>query len=258
MKFGGCFQAGLALLLGPLPAFATASDDQAVTITFYDFPPKMLVRDGQMSGPRFDEMNRIAREAGLEVHWAETTLKTEADLLNAGLRKFCATGRAYNDERARLWIYVPYALDLLPRHVLVASRASAMKTLQHDSVKAMLSDSSLRGVFVKEFIYGPEVDPYLDTAKAEISYRPQQIEQALDMVRMKRADFTLVPIHIWDAFRRKFGKDLGLVAIDGLGTIEEQNLYIVCSRSVPAGTIEAISGSMARLGYRPVNLSSGE
>ncbi len=252
MKFGGCFQAGLAILLISLSA--SASDDQAVTFTFYDFPPKMLVRDGQMSGSRFDEMNRIALEAGLEVHWTETTLKTEADLLNAGLRKFCATGRAHNDERAKLWIYVPYALDILPRHVLVASRESAMKTLQYGSVKAMLSDSSLRGVFVKEFIYGPEVDPYLETAKAEISYRPQQIEQALDMVRMKRADFTLVPIHIWDAFRRKFDEPLDLIAIDGLGTIEEQNLYVVCSRSIDPEIVDALSGAMARLGYAAVTL----
>ncbi|MFC4346478.1 transporter substrate-binding domain-containing protein [Kordiimonas lipolytica] len=252
MKLGGRFQAGLALLLSSLTA--TASDDQPITITFYDFPPKMLMQDGKMSGIRFDEMNRIADEAGLSVTWVETTLKTEADLLNAGLRKFCATGRAYNSERARLWTYVPYALDLLPRHVLVASRVSAAKVVQHGSVKTMLSDSNLRGVFVKEFIYGPNVDPYLDSAKAEVSYRPQQIEQALDMVRMKRADFTLVPIHIWDAFRSKFDQPLDLIAIDGLGTIEEQNLYVVCSRSVAPEIVNALSGAMRRLGYKPVTL----
>jgi len=150
----------LLILMGIASAAPSASDE-SVSFTFYHFPPKMRVEGDQMSGDRSDEMNRIAHEAGFAVDWIKTTLRQEAEMLDTGRREFCATGRAVTYERADRWVFLPYVQDELPPVIFVTRLGVSGVIRAHATSEDVLHDHSLRGALLQNFIYGTDIDRFL-------------------------------------------------------------------------------------------------
>jgi len=224
-----------------------------LTITYYAYPPKMAIIDGQPSGSRIDQMTAIAQAAGMKVRWVRMSPKEEANMLDAGQRKCCATGRSYSPERAKQWVFLPYYLDALSAHVVVARVQDADRIRKLGSIEAVLEDKGLRGILLTNYIYGPEVDPYLRANPSWIRKEANTVGQALDMVRAGRAHYTIAPNQYWQAYRKIHHGAKELVSIDKFGDMASNPLYIPCSRAIEPETIKALSEAMARLGYRPVD-----
>lgn len=234
-------------------ASGRAFANEALAITYYDYPPKMKIVDGKPVGSRIDQMAEIANAAGLKVRWIKASIKQEADMLDAGKRKFCATGRSYSPDRAKKWTFLPYYLDALSAHVVVARVGDAGKIRDLGTVDAVLSDSSLSGVLLGNYIYGPAVEKILKRNPFWISREANMVVQEIDMVRLHRAHYTIVPLQSWLAYQKVNEGAEGLVSIDTFGAMPRDPLYIACSRAIDHPTIESLKTAMKSLGYRPVN-----
>ncbi len=239
----------LLSLLG-LTGTAFASEKELVSFTFYHFPPKMVIEGDRMSGERFDEMNKIAEEAGYSVNWIKTSLREEGDMLDAGRRAFCATGRAFTYDRADRWVFLPYVQDELPPVIFVTRLGVAGIIRSHASSEAVLHDENLRGSFLENFVYGAEIDRFLETKPAWIIQPAADVFQVIDMVRIRRADYTMVPTHNWRAYIRERGGETGdLLAIDAPDLQFSRRIYLVCSKATSTTVRDRLGAAMRRLGY---------
>lgn len=224
--------------------------DEAISFTFYDFPPKMIVKNGVLSGARYEEMNRIGTEAGLAINWIRTSMAEEGEMLNKGQRAFCATGRAYTAERSRRWVFIPYELDRLPRRIFLARKDVADRLLGYATVEEVIENSDLRGAMLSNFIYTDTINTLLQDNPDRIMLRANDIFQVIDMVRVGRADFTVVPHHNWEAFKADREDVSSMQAMPDIRVSGARRLFVVCSHAVPQDVRQALAGAMGRLGYR--------
>nr|WP_281500624.1 transporter substrate-binding domain-containing protein [Kordiimonas marina] len=243
----------LSFILGVVGLAVPAVAADSLTITYYDYPPKMTIVGGKPAGARIDQMTEIVEAAGLKVRWLKASISQEADMLNAGKRTFCATGRSYTPDRAKRWVFLPYYLDALSEHVIVARTEDAARIRKLKTVSAVLADKSLTGVLLQNYLYGPVVDPILAKGLPWVSRQANMVVQEIDMIRLGRAHYTIVPVQSWRAYQKANDGARGLVSIDTFGAMPRDSLYIACSRALDAATIAALENAMASLGYRPVD-----
>lgn len=238
-----------------LSSMAANAAEDSLAVTFYDYPPKMMIVDGRPVGWRIDQMTEIASTAGMKISWIKASIRQEADMLEAGQRKFCATGRSYSPARSAKWRFLPYYLDALSEHVIVARAEVAERIRALGAVDLVLKDKQLTGVLLQNYIYGPTAERVLKANPPWIIRSVNMVVQELDMVRLGRADYTIVPMQRWRAYQKATEGMSGLVSLDTFGAMPKDSLYIACSRAVDDGTIEALERAMASLGYRPVDFN---
>jgi hypothetical protein len=245
--------AGLVALGG---LSAHADDRPTLAVTYYHYPPHLLVVDGLPAGLYAEQINKIADRAGFDVAWQPSSIDEEARMLDDGRRLICTTGRLRTPERAAVWSFLPYIFDVVPGDLVVAAPDQAEKVRNHGSLVNLVRDKSLIGALLESGVYGEEVDTALETEQPRWILRTGKTDlQLLNMVLAGRAHYAIVPEDQWH-FATGENPEIGnLVPIHNVGTMPSLPIFIACSRSLPKSTMHALGDAMAQLGftYQPLD-----
>lgn len=229
----------------------TDTAPQAITFTYYPYPPKMRVEGGTPTGAHPDAIRAITDRAGLALDWLPAGITTETRMLDDGRRAFCTTGRIYSDERAKRWSFLPFIFDAMPGDVAVTRKELEPELRGHGSMAAVVRDPSLRGALHPGSTYGSEIDSFVKTPRDWLFDAGESSLHHVQMVISGRADYTIIPGDQWHtALQSLKGMDT-LVMIDDLGTLPPTQLSLACSHGVDADTFSRLRQAMQDLGYKP-------
>jgi ABC-type amino acid transport substrate-binding protein len=237
-----------------LPNSVQSWDAATLAVTYYHYPPKLLVRDGKLSGLYRDQMEDIARRAGYKVDWFKSGLDEEVVLLDAGRRAFCTTGRSYSKERAEKWRFLPYLFDMAEGDAVLVSQAKAEALKRYPSIAEVAQDSQFIGALLGKGVYGygTSVEAALKRDRAWIDRTATTHGQLMNMVLAGRADWTIVSAPRWSEVQAQGSAASRLVEIPNFGAEPDYPIYIACSRALGDETFKALSHAMGEAGFEPV------
>lgn len=246
MKFPLLF-AGLVALWS---LSALADEKPSLAVTYYHYPPHLLVVDGKPAGLYAEQVEKIATAAGFDVAWQPSSIDEEARMLDDGRRLICTTGRLRTPDRAAVWSFLPYIFDVVPGDLVVADPTQADKIRTHGSLVNLVRDKSLIGALLESGVYGQEVDTVLASEKPRWILRTGKTDlQLLNMVVAGRAHYAIVPEDQWHFAMDENPEIANLKPIHGVGTMPSLPIFIACSRGLPKSTLNALGDAMANLGF---------
>lgn len=234
-----------------LAAGSLADDRPQLTVTYYHYPPDIIVKDGKPEGKYIDALDAIATEAGYKVHWLASSIDDEADILNDGRRAICTTGRMPTRERAKRWAFLPFVFDIVAGDIVLALPHLADRIRLHGNITALVKNSSLTGTLLESGVYGDEVDAILAKSPSWILRTGKTDFQLMNMLLAGRAHYTIVPENQWIEARKVHPQTTKLVALPDFDTLPPYPIYVACSRGVGEETMRKLSDAMHALGYNP-------
>ena len=246
MKFPSLFL-GLVALWG---LSAHADDKPTLAVTYYHYPPHLLVENGKPTGLYAEQIEKIAHRAGFDVAWQPSSIDEEARMLDDGRRLICTTGRLRTPDRAAVWSFLPYIFDVVPGDLVVAAPDQAEKIKDHGSLVKRVRDKTLIGALLESGVYGEEVDGILTTEHPRWILRTGKTDlQLMNMVVAGRAHYAIVPEDQWHFAMDTNPEIAKLVPIHNVGTIPSLPIFVACSRTLPKSTLHALGDAMDKLGF---------
>lgn len=242
----------LGVTLCLLASFAVrAADAPPVAVPYYDYPPKMVILNGEPTGTYVESWKAIAAKAGVRLQWMPSSIAEETAMLDQGQRPMCNTGRLVTEERRKSWVFLPYVYDWLAEDVIVTTPALKARIATYPHLKDLLTDASLHPTFVGGLAIGEGFEG-ANTKRSH--WRDLDVKseaQAVRMVGAGRADYTLSNTdQLAEAIRHD--PALGqLVTLRLPGMYPRTPVSIACTRGTPPALIEALGKAMQDLGYEP-------
>jgi len=225
------------------------AQDNTLAVTFYHYPPRLQVEDGQPSGLYYDQLQDVAKRAGYKIEWLHSDLDEEAAMLDAGRRAFCTTGRLPNKERALRWRFLPYLFDVVPGDTVLTRSELVEKLDDFLSITEVAKDSNYTGALLKSGIYGASMDQHLASSPKWVLRSGSTDLQLMKLVLAGRADWTIVPKQQWEEAMELHAPTSELVEMPDFGAHPDYPIYIACSRALSDEMFARLSDAMAEAGF---------
>lgn len=232
-----------------VPAVAETQHD-VLPVTYFPWPPYIYDGPEGPTGPHVLRFLKITDKAALKVSWLRTTVEGETKMLNQGRRAFCSTGKLYNQARAKLWQFLPYAFALAPKSIILTRPDKHQQVSSHRSFEDLLKNASLTGALLGGATYGQDADDYLATGPAWIVRTGTSDVQLINMVLAGRADYAAVQEMQWSIAQARTPAATSLVQADTMIALPAQPIFLACSRNVPAGTMTRLENALKQLGFK--------
>ena len=237
-------------LLALIGTSVLADERQPLAVTYYHYPPYLLIENGKPAGLYADNVVRIAEMAGMRVVWQLSTIDEEARMLDDGRRPFCTTGRLPTPERIKNWAFLPYIFDVVPGDIVVSSKSHLQQVRDHTDVAELVSDKTLTGTLLESGIYGDAVDKILNTQNPSWILRTGKTDfQLINMILAGRAHYGIVPEDQWQFALRDNPAASQLIEVPNMGTLPSLPIYLACSRKLSKDTLDALAQAMEKLGF---------
>lgn len=232
----------------------SADDKQSLTVTYYHYPPDIVVKNGKPEGRYIDELEAIVTRAGYKVHWMASSIDDEADILNDGRRVICTTGRMPTKDRVTKWTFLPYRFDIVQGDIVLTRPELADRVKLHGHIDALVRNSSLTGTLLESGKYGANVDQFIADNPSWIIRTGKTDFQLMNMLLAGRAHYTIVPENQWEEARKAMPQTMKLVPILDFGTHPDYPIAIACSRSLDGEMFAKLSEAMGAIGYEKIDL----
>ncbi|KQV61842.1 ABC transporter substrate-binding protein [Duganella sp. Root336D2] len=230
-------------LIGLVAAGSTAGAlaQAPLTVAWREKPPYYYFDENKVAkGFMLERAKQVFAAAGVPAVFVNEPQKRIWAQFSHGTPNYCSISWYRLPEREAVAQYsVPVHADL--PHAVLAVPAVAARIRAHQNLQALLSDKSLTLAVIDGASYGPELDALIGTSKNRIMRRTVETSAMFRMVAFGRADYLFVDREDWNYLRLKFPELQSLVLIDFADMPPGLKRYVVCSRDVPAETMERLN-----------------
>ncbi len=220
---------------------ATALADVPLTVAWREKPPYYYFDQNKVAkGFMLERAKQIFAAAGVPAVFENEPQKRIWTNFSHGKRNYCSISWYRLPEREAVAQFsVPVHAD--QPHAVLAVPAVAARIRSHPNLKSLLADKSLTLAVVDGVSYGPELDALIAGSENRIMRRTVETSAMFRMVAYGRADFLFVDREDWNYLRLKYPELQTLVLIDFADMPPGLKRHIVCSRDVPADTMERLN-----------------
>jgi len=236
----------LSFLIGLLGAGGAAMALAAppMTVAWREKPPYYYTENGVAKGFMLDRARQIFDAAGIPARFVNEPQKRIWANFTHGTRNYCSISWYRLPEREAVAQYTVTVHTDQP-HAVLALPAVAARVRAHPHLKSLLSDRSLSLAVIDGVSYGPELDALISTSKNQVMRRTVETSAMIRMLSVGRADFLFVDREDWHYLSNKHPELKTLVLIDFADMPPGLKRYFVCSRDVPAQTMERLNRAIA-------------
>lgn len=225
------------------------TDKRILAITYYHYPPKLLVINGQPSGIYVDQLEDVAKRAGYKINWIFSDIDEEAKMLDDGRRAFCTTGRMPTKERAERWAFLPYLFDVAHKDTILTRADMVEKFANYNSIADVALDTAFKGTLLRSGIYGDIIDQLLESKPSWINLSGATDLQMMKMVLAGRADWTIVPHEQWLEAQKLDREVSQLAELKDFGALSDYPIYIACSKALNQDVLNSLAIAMEAAGF---------
>jgi uncharacterized protein (TIGR02285 family) len=230
-------------LMGLIAASGTANAlaETPLTVAWREKPPYYYFDENKVAkGFMLERAKQVFAAAGVPAVFVNEPQKRIWANFSHGMSNYCSISWYRLPEREAVAQYsVPVHADL--PHAVLAVPAVAARIRSHPNLKSLLSDKSLTLAVIDGVSYGPELDALINASQNRIMRRTVETSAMFRMVAVGRADYLFVDREDWNYLRLKFPELQSLVLVDFADMPPGLKRYIVCSRDVPAETMERLN-----------------
>ena len=233
-----------ALPLLAMPAFAYES--APVTVAWREKPPYYYIEDGVEKGFMLAYGKEVFAAAGIDARFVREPQKRI--WTNFDLRKpnYCSLSWYRVPEREAIAQFtIPVYTD--PPHIILVSPASVAKVKAHASLASLLADPELTLGVVDGVSYGHELDERIATTANQIMRRTVSTTNMMQMLAANRFNYMFADRNDWGHMRTHFKELASVVQYDVPDLPTGLKRYILCSRAMPASTIERLNQAIRAL-----------
>lgn len=235
-------------LIGLIAAGGTASAlaDTPLTVAWREKPPYYYFENGVAKGFMLERAKQVFAAAGVPARFVNEPQKRIWANFAHGVQNYCSISWYRLPERESIAQFtVPVHAD--QPHAVLAVSTVAARIKSHPSLKSLLADKSLTLAVVDGVSYGPELDALIASSENRVMRRTVETSAMFRMLAMGRADYLFVDREDWNYLRLKYPELQSLVLVDLPDMPAGLKRYFVCSRDVPAETMERLNRAiMAR------------
>jgi polar amino acid transport system substrate-binding protein len=220
---------------------ANALAEVPLTVAWREKPPYYYFDENKVAkGFMLERAKQIFAAAGVPAVFVNEPQKRIWANFNHGMTNYCSISWYRLPEREAVAQYsVPVHADL--PHAVLAVPSVAARIRSHANLKSLLSDKSLTLAVIDGVSYGSELDALIASSRNRIMRRTVETSAMFRMVAFGRADYLFVDREDWNYLRLKFPELQSLVLVDFPDMPPGLKRHIVCSRDVPAETMERIN-----------------
>lgn len=228
---------------------AAAVAQPALTVAWREKAPYYYFEDGVAKGFMLERARQIFSAAGVPARFVNEPQKRIWANFSHGTRNYCSISWYRLPEREAVAQYtIPVHTD--QPHGILAVPAVAARIRAHGNLKSLLADRTLTLAVVDGVSYGSELDALIARSENRIMRRTVETAAMFRMVALGRADYLFVDREDWSYLRTRHAELQGMVLIDYADMPPGLKRYFVCSRDVPAETMERLNRAIAAAGAR--------
>lgn len=229
-------------LIGLIAAGSTASAlaDTPLTVAWREKPPYYYFENGVAKGFMLERAKQVFAAAGVPARFVNEPQKRIWANFAHGVQNYCSISWYRLPEReAIVQFTVPVHAD--QPHAVLAVSTVAARIKSHPNLKSLVADKSLTLAVVDGVSYGPELDALIASSENRVMRRTVETAAMFRMVAVGRADYLFVDREDWNYLRLKYPELQSLVLVDFPDMPAGLKRYFVCSRDVPAETMERLN-----------------
>lgn len=220
-----------------------------LTVSWREKAPYYYLDNGVAKGFMLDRARQVFAAAGVPARFVNEPQKRIWANFAHGLPNYCSISWYRLPEREAVAQY-SVAVHTDQPHAILAVPAVAARIKAHGNLKSLLADKSLTLAVIDGVSYGPGLDPLIAASENRIMRRTVETAAMFRMVALGRADYLFVDREDWNHLRQRIPELKPLVLIDFPDMPPGLKRYFVCSRDVPAETMERLNRAIAGLGAR--------
>lgn len=227
---------------------ANALAEVPLTVAWREKPPYYYFDENKVAkGFMLDRAKQVFAAAGVPAVFVNEPQKRIWANFSHGTPNYCSISWYRLPEREAVAQFsAPIHAD--QPHAVLAVPAVAARIRSYPNLKALLSDSALTLAVIDGVSYGPELDALISGSRNRIMRRTVETSAMFRMLAFGRADYLFVDREDWNYLRLKYPELQALVLIDFPDMPPGLKRYVVCSRDVPAETMERLNRAiMARV-----------
>jgi uncharacterized protein (TIGR02285 family) len=220
-----------------------------LTVSWREKAPYYYLDNGVAKGFMLDRARQVFAAAGVPARFVNEPQKRIWANFAHGLPNYCSISWYRLPEREAVAQY-SVAVHTDQPHAILAVPAVAARIKAHGNLKSLLADKSLTLAVIDGVSYGPGLDPLIAASENRIMRRTVETAAMFRMVALGRADYLFVDREDWNHLRQRIPELKPLVLIDFPDMPPGLKRYFVCSRDVPAETMERLNRAIAGVGAR--------
>jgi uncharacterized protein (TIGR02285 family) len=240
-------------LVGPLAAASTATalaEEPPLTVAWREKPPYYYFENGVAKGFMLERARQIFAAAGVPARFVNEPQKRIWANFKHGVQHYCSISWYRLPEREAVAQY-SVALHADQPHAVLAVPAVAARVKSHPNLKSLLADKSLTLAVIDGVSYGPELDALIAGSENRVMRRTVETAAMFRMLALGRADYLFVDREDWNYLRNRLPELQSLVLLDFADMPPGLKRYLVCSRDVPAETMERLNRAIAARSETP-------
>ena len=223
---------------------AGALAEAPLTVAWREKPPYYYLENGVAKGFMLERAKQVFAAAGVPARFVNEPQKRIWANFNHGVQNYCSISWYRLPEREAVAQYTVAVHSDQP-HAVLAVPSVAARIKSHPSLKSLVADKSLTLAVIDGVSYGPELDGLIARSENRVMRRTVETSAMFRMVAVGRADYLFVDREDWNHLRLKFPELQSLVLIDFADMPPGLKRYFVCSRDVPAETMERLNRAIA-------------
>lgn len=227
----------------------TASAEPELTVSWREKAPYYYLDHGVAKGFMLERAKQVFAAAGLPVRFVNEPQKRIWANFRHGQPNYCSISWYRLPEREAVAQY-SVAVHTDQPHAILAVPAVAARIRAHGNLKSLLADKSLTLAVIDGVSYGPGLDPLIAASENRIMRRTVETAAMFRMVALGRADYLFVDREDWGHLRYRLPELKSLVLIDFADMPPGLKRYFVCSRDIPAETMERLNRAIAGVAGR--------
>lgn len=230
-----------------IPAFATEpAATPAVTVAWREKPPYYYTEDGVEKGFMLAYGKEVFAAAGIDAHFTREPQKRIWTNFEMRKPNYCSLSWYRLPEREAIAQFtIPVYTD--PPHTILVSPASAAKVQAHASLASLLADPELTLGVVDGVSYGADLDERIAKAGNQTMRRTVTTTNMILMLAANRFNYMLADRNDWGHMRTHYKEMASVVQYDVPDLPPGLKRYILCSRTMPASTIERLNQAIRAL-----------
>lgn len=235
-------------LIGLLAAgsAATALAQAPVTVSWREKPPYYYFENGVAKGFMLERAKQVFAAAGVPARFVNEPQKRIWANFSHGMKNYCSISWYRLPEREAVAQYTATVHTDQP-HAVLAVPAVAARIKAHPNLKSLVADKTLTLAVIDGVSYGQELDALILGSQNRVMRRTVETAAMFRMVAVGRADYLFVDREDWNYLRIKHPELQSLVLLDFADMPPGLKRYFVCSRDIPAETMERLNRAiMAR------------
>ena len=222
------------------PAAAAAAASASITVAWTEKPPYYYLQDGMDKGFMLAYGKTLFAAAGIKATFVREPQKRIWARLRTGMRNYCSLGWYHLPERTAIAQYtLPIYTD--PAQLVLIAPKSVEKVQAHATLASMLADPELTLGLVSGSSYGAELDGRIKRSANHKMLSNVNSVGMMQMVAADRVSYALSDRTDWNYTRVRNQSLESVVAYDVPDMPLGLKRHIVCSRDIPAATMEKLN-----------------